>query len=63
MDEPTIEYDAGEEEFAPAEFEIEITEVAESAEDMADTLEKIARDLRQGYTNGYYPHWKLTKIK
>lgn len=30
-----------------------------TVDDMADALRKIADQLEEGYTSGYYPNWEL----
>ena len=45
---------------APAEYSIEITSTAASPEALADLLEHIAGQLREGYTSGYGPYWKVS---
>lgn len=38
---------------------IKITEEVATIEEMADLLENIAGQIRDGMTSGFYPHWAL----
>jgi len=41
-------------------LKIEISEEVKTSEDMITVLERIAELVKQGYTSGYDPDWKLT---
>lgn len=40
---------------------IEITEIVDNESAMVDLLNHISELVEQGFTSGYYPHWKITK--
>lgn len=44
-------------------FAIAIEDRADDAEGMADLLENIADQIRDGMTSGYYPHWSLVEVE
>lgn len=44
-------------------YTITIVDSAECAEDMADMLDEISRQLNNGMTSGYHPTWKLEKVE
>ena len=41
------------------QISISIPETTDSPENMAELLRSIATMIDEGYTSGYYPHWKI----
>ena len=44
-------------------MKINITEEVYSTTELVTLLEHITKQIDEGYTNGYYPHWNIEKTE